>query len=149
MGYGVVIKEILRSKGMTIKELAEFSGTSVYTLYTITKNDPKRINSDTLLKISSALGAEPYELTPGYVAQTKRQEEREAKRRQLKALLLELYGEKVEAVVEQAAQLTIEGQGKLSEYAELLVLRYNQAAVESKADAAKERPEYHGLSEEV
>ena len=66
-GYGTSIKKLLLARGMTIKELAEISGVSVYTLYTITKNDNKRLNSETLLKISSALGIEPYELAPDYI----------------------------------------------------------------------------------
>ena len=59
MGAGTRIKEILREKGMTIKQLAELSGVSVNTLYSITKRDSKHIDETILQKIADALGVRP------------------------------------------------------------------------------------------
>ena len=52
MGYGIRIKEILRNKGLTIKQLSEMSGVPLNTLYSITKRDSKRIDSVILHRIS-------------------------------------------------------------------------------------------------
>lgn len=71
MGTGTVLKNILASRNISIKELSEMTGISVNTLYSITARDSKNIRSDTLQKISEALklnGREILDLTnPGYV----------------------------------------------------------------------------------
>lgn len=63
MGYGIKIKEILRNKGLTIKQLSEMSGIPLNTLYSITKRDSKRVDSVILHRISKALGVNMMELT--------------------------------------------------------------------------------------
>ena len=63
MGYGIRIKEILRNKGLTIKQLSEMSGVPLNTLYSITKRDSKRIDSVILHRISKALEVSAVELT--------------------------------------------------------------------------------------
>lgn len=55
MGIGYNIKEFLKIKGKTIKWLAEETGISVNTLYSITKRDSERINIDSLNKIAKCL----------------------------------------------------------------------------------------------
>lgn len=55
MGIGHNIKEFLKIKGKTIKWLAEETGISVNTLYSITKRDSERINIDSLNKIAKCL----------------------------------------------------------------------------------------------
>ncbi len=63
MGFGLHLKEILRERGMTIKKLAEVSGISVNTLYSITKRDSLRVDVVILKKIAQALGISVSELT--------------------------------------------------------------------------------------
>lgn len=55
MGVGLRIKLILREKKMTIKELANFSGVPVNTLYSITKRDSCNVNSLILADIAKTL----------------------------------------------------------------------------------------------
>jgi len=55
MAVGFRLKEILRKKGMTIKELAEVSKISVNTLYSITKRDSENIDKVIEVKIANAL----------------------------------------------------------------------------------------------
>ena len=56
MGFGNRLKEILKEKDMTIKELAEKSGISINTLYSITKRDTQIPTPDIIRKIAIALG---------------------------------------------------------------------------------------------
>lgn len=58
MGFGNRLKELLKEKGMTIKELAEISGISINTLYSITKRDTQIPSSDIINKIADALGVD-------------------------------------------------------------------------------------------
>lgn len=55
MGFGFLIKEVLRNKNMTIKQLAEDSGISVNTLYSITKRDSNRVDPVIISRICEAL----------------------------------------------------------------------------------------------
>lgn len=55
MGLGLRLKDILRSKGMTIKQLSEISGVSINTLYSITKRDSLRADPVIMQKIADAL----------------------------------------------------------------------------------------------
>lgn len=55
MGVGLRIKQILRGRGMTIKQLAEETGVSRNTLYSITKRDSERVDRALLQKIADAL----------------------------------------------------------------------------------------------
>lgn len=62
MGLGTKIKEIVKSKNTTIKELSEKSGISINTLYSITKRNNKTIRPDILIKIAKALDVSPWEI---------------------------------------------------------------------------------------
>lgn len=62
MGFGLHLKEILRERGMTIKQLSEDSGISVNTLYSITKRDSLRVDPVILKKIAQTLGLSVTEL---------------------------------------------------------------------------------------
>lgn len=62
MGTGLILKRILREKGMTIKSLAQKSGISANTLYSITKRDSKNVDPILLEKISEALDCDFWEL---------------------------------------------------------------------------------------
>lgn len=62
MGTGLILKRILREKGMTIKSLAQKSGISVNTLYSITKRDSKNIDPILLEKIANTLDCDFWEL---------------------------------------------------------------------------------------
>ena len=64
MGTGLLLKEILRERGMTIKSLAQESGISVNTLYSITKRDSNNVDSIVLKKIAAVLNCEPNVLSP-------------------------------------------------------------------------------------
>lgn len=55
MGIGAAIKEIAKEKGMSLKKLAEKAGISYNTLYSITKRDSKRVQSDIIQKLAVAL----------------------------------------------------------------------------------------------
>lgn len=62
MGFGNRLKEILKERGVTIKELSEMSGISINTLYSITKRDTQAPASDTIRKIADALGVDEADL---------------------------------------------------------------------------------------
>lgn len=62
MGTGFILKELLRERGMTIKSLAQKSGISVNTLYSITKRDSDNVDPVILKRISDALGCLPRDL---------------------------------------------------------------------------------------
>lgn len=55
MGMGFRLKEILREKGISIKELSALSGISLNTLYSITKRDSDRIDPVLQRKIAEVL----------------------------------------------------------------------------------------------
>lgn len=55
MGFGINLKRILKEKGLTIKELAEISGVSINTLYSITKRDTEIPTPEIIDKIVNAL----------------------------------------------------------------------------------------------
>lgn len=55
MGVGAKLKNLLRNKNMTIKQLSDISHISINTLYSITKRDSVTIRLETLQKISEAL----------------------------------------------------------------------------------------------
>jgi len=64
VGVGQELKRILKSKGLTIKQLSEISGVSVNTLYSITKRDSNEVSYKTLESIARALGEKPEALLP-------------------------------------------------------------------------------------
>lgn len=55
MGIGQYLKELITSKGISLKELSRISGVSVNTLYSITQKDPKTITNKTAQLLSKAL----------------------------------------------------------------------------------------------
>lgn len=55
MAIGIRLKEILKQKKMTVKQLSENSGVSENTLYGIIKRDNKTINPDIAAKIVDCL----------------------------------------------------------------------------------------------
>lgn len=62
MGVGFRIKQILRDRKMTIKQLSEKSGISVNTLYSITKRDSENVDPVIMQKIADTLDIPIYEL---------------------------------------------------------------------------------------
>lgn len=64
MGVGIRLKQILRQKGMSIKQLSELSGISLNTLYSITKRDSERVDKIVIKNIAKALGIDPLDLSP-------------------------------------------------------------------------------------
>ena len=62
MGFGKRLKEILKERNMTIKELSKLSGISQNTLYSITKRDNTLARFDIVEKIASVLDISPQEL---------------------------------------------------------------------------------------
>lgn len=62
MGVGLNIKEILRDKKMTIKQLAEQTNIPLNTLYSITKRDSERVDKIIINRIAAALECDPYSL---------------------------------------------------------------------------------------
>lgn len=65
MGLGKNLKEILKQKNMTIKDLSEKTGISANTLYSITKRDGKTARFDIVDKIVTALEISPRDLLDG------------------------------------------------------------------------------------
>lgn len=63
MGIGITLKNILRNRKMTIKQLSEKSGISINTLYSITKRDSARVDEVILQRIADTLGIPIWELT--------------------------------------------------------------------------------------
>lgn len=62
MGFGKRLKEILKNKGITIKELSDMTGISINTLYSITKRDTTMPAREIIDKIAVALQVELSEL---------------------------------------------------------------------------------------
>ena len=62
MGLGTNLKEILKNKNMTIKELSAQTGISLNTLYSITKRDGNMARFDIIKKICEALNISESEL---------------------------------------------------------------------------------------
>lgn len=62
MGFGKRLKEILKNKGITIKELSDMTGISLNTLYSITKRDTSMPTREIIDKITAALQIELSEL---------------------------------------------------------------------------------------
>lgn len=62
MGFGARLKQILRKKNMTLKELSEKTGISLNTLYSITKRDTLMPNPNIVSKIADVLQISEQEL---------------------------------------------------------------------------------------
>lgn len=62
MGYGTKIKKLLKDKKISIKELAEQTGISINTLYSITKRDSENVDFEILIKIALFLEIDITEL---------------------------------------------------------------------------------------
>ena len=71
MGVGFRLKELLRDRNMTIKELAEQANVPANTLYSITRRDSERVDPIVLNRVANALEVDvcalvftPTEATP-------------------------------------------------------------------------------------
>lgn len=56
MGVGLRLKELLRDRKITIKQLSEDANIPINTLYSITKRDSERVDSVILQRIADTLG---------------------------------------------------------------------------------------------
>lgn len=77
MGVGLRLKEILRDRGITIKELAERANVPANTLYSITRRDSERVDSVVLTRVANALNVDvcalalhPMESNPQHATST-------------------------------------------------------------------------------
>lgn len=61
MNNGSILKTLLSQRGMTIKDLAQKTGISIHTLYSITKRNSDNIRRVNLIKIFKALGVSELE----------------------------------------------------------------------------------------
>lgn len=59
MGIGLRLKQLLRDRRLTIKQLAEDTGIPLNTLYSITKRDPKRADQVIINRIADVLEVPP------------------------------------------------------------------------------------------
>ena len=117
MGVGMNLKEILRDKKMTIKQLAEDSGISVNTLYSITKRDSERVDTIIVQRIAAALQVDPYSLY-SFDQATEALEER-------------INAKDARARLDAALdQLNPEGQVKVADYAEDILPSYKKGGDE-------------------
>ena len=73
MGAGARLKAVLQEKGITIKQLADKTGISVNTLYSITKRDSERISFDIALRIADILKVDINWLRNGYTLEERDQ----------------------------------------------------------------------------
>ena len=64
MGFGTRLKDLLKEKNMTIKELSEKTGISINTLYSITKRDTRLPNYESIIKIAQVLDVPEAALLP-------------------------------------------------------------------------------------
>ena len=62
MGIGTRLKQIIKEKNMTIKQLAEITGIPVNTLYSIIKRDSDHVKTSTIKALADALGVSISEL---------------------------------------------------------------------------------------
>lgn len=62
MGFGIRLKDILKQKGISIKELSQITGISLNTLYSITKRDTQIPSKEIIDKIVIALDIKESEL---------------------------------------------------------------------------------------
>lgn len=62
MGFGFVLKELLRDRGMTIKQLSENAEIPVNTLYSITKRDSVRVDPVVAARVCEAMNVSVEEL---------------------------------------------------------------------------------------
>lgn len=65
MGIGLRLKQLLRDRRLTIKQLAEDTGIPLNTLYSITKRDPKRADQVIINRIADVLEVPPALLLEG------------------------------------------------------------------------------------
>lgn len=59
MGIGIKIKELIKERNITIKQLAEDSKIPVNTLYSIIKRDSERVRAETVQVLADVLGVAP------------------------------------------------------------------------------------------
>ncbi len=59
MGVGTKIKELIKERKITIKQLAELTDIPVNTLYSIIKRDSERVRADTVQILADKLGVTP------------------------------------------------------------------------------------------
>ena len=59
MGVGLRLKEVLRDRKISIKQLSELTNVSLNTLYSITKRDSENVDPIILQKIATALSISP------------------------------------------------------------------------------------------
>ena len=62
MAIGKRLKELLKEKKITVKQLANLSGVSENTLYAIIKRDNKKLNHDIANRIARSLDVDVYML---------------------------------------------------------------------------------------
>ena len=126
MGIGAKIKELIKTRNITIKQLAEITGIPVNTLYSIIKRDSERVRAETVQTLADALG-----VTPSYLlgfddriqAPDRFSPEELA---EIKEELWAAYKDASKETVERPLlsvfwRLNDKGQQKLIEYAEILV----------------------------
>lgn len=105
MGVGTNLKEILRSKKMTIKQLSELADIPVNTLYSITKRDSERVDKVILNRLAAALGVDPYSLY-SFDQATAALEERINARERVDTALGKLNHDGQQKAVERVEELT-------------------------------------------
>lgn len=112
MGFGNKLKEVLKKKGITIKELSEISGISINTLYSITKRDTQMPDKEIVNKIADALGIDKSELYTFEMLDSElsrlinmQKQEEQNSRDMLARLCLMLNGEAVHELIKDGLEL--------------------------------------------
>lgn len=116
MGFGQELKNILKKHNMTIKELAEVTGISLNTLYSITKRDSENVRFDIYLKIAEALQIPLEELIDEEIIRNLRIKIADETTVNCKNKN-ENYDKRVQKLIRSYLKLNDEGQKKLEEYA--------------------------------
>lgn len=65
MTIGQRIGELAKKKKMNIHQLAQLAGISYNTLYSIVRRKSDKVDNETVVKVASALGVSPFELSTG------------------------------------------------------------------------------------
>lgn len=124
MGAGTRLKEALKTKNCTIKQLADMAGIPLNTLYSITKRDSETISLPVAIQISQALDIDANWLRLGYTLEDHDN-----------AVLENVHARQNEAILStKIKKLNSEALVKIIDYTDLLIIsgRYNRQPVPGK-----------------
>lgn len=126
MGAGTRLKEALKARNFTIKQLSDMAGIPLNTLYSITKRDSETISLPVAIQISQALGVDVNWLRLGYTLEDHDN-----------ATLENVRVRQNEAILNtKIKKLNSEALGKIIDYTDLLIIsgRYDRPPIPEKTN---------------